>query len=203
MEISPCHNSIAGHQIATNFCTCHDSTAVVPCAKFCSDHCIRIEMRANRNSHRIWIAMEKPLVKRAPETCSLWLWLITTYAFASRWQIEMVRSPKMLKLFKVNVIILLQPKPLWQYQWSNMSTTKLSVAPFWWFKKNRDDITIVAQHVRDLFTIAAKRPSQRIDWNASAVWNREFSNTNLNIFFPRCIAYQTGTYEMTHKRTQS
>ena len=66
MEISPCHNSVAGHQIATNFCTCHGSTAVVPCAKFCSDHCIRIEMRANRNSHRIWIAMEKPLVKRAP-----------------------------------------------------------------------------------------------------------------------------------------
>ena len=67
MEISPCHNSVAGHQIATNFCTCHDSTAVVPCAKFCSDHCIRIEMRANRNSHRIRIAMEKPLVKRAPD----------------------------------------------------------------------------------------------------------------------------------------
>ena len=65
MEISPCHNSVAGHQIATNFCTCHDSTAVVPCAKFCSDHCIRIEMRANR----IWIAMEKPLVKRAPGHC--------------------------------------------------------------------------------------------------------------------------------------
>ena len=27
MEISPCHNSVAGHQIATNFCTCHDSCA--------------------------------------------------------------------------------------------------------------------------------------------------------------------------------
>ena len=66
METSPCHNSVAGHQIATHFCTCHDSTAVVPCTKFCSDHCIRIEVRANRNSHRIWIAMEKPLVKRAP-----------------------------------------------------------------------------------------------------------------------------------------
>ena len=31
MEISPCCNSVDGHQIATNFCTCHDSTAVVPC----------------------------------------------------------------------------------------------------------------------------------------------------------------------------
>ena len=55
---------VIGHQIATNFCTCHDSTAVVPCTKFCSDHCIRIEVRANRNFHRIWIVMEKLFVKR-------------------------------------------------------------------------------------------------------------------------------------------
>ena len=52
METLPCHNAVAGHQIATNFCTCHDSTAVVPCAKFCSDHCIRIEVRVKRNFHR-------------------------------------------------------------------------------------------------------------------------------------------------------
>ena len=63
METSPCCNSVTGHQIATNFCTCHDSTAVVPCTKFCSDHCIRIEMRVKRNFHRILIAMEKT-VKR-------------------------------------------------------------------------------------------------------------------------------------------
>ena len=66
METSPCHNSVAGHHIATNFCTCHDSTTVVPCTKFCNDHCIRIELRVNRNFHRIWIAMENPLVKRWP-----------------------------------------------------------------------------------------------------------------------------------------
>ena len=66
MEISPCCNSVTGHQIATNFCTCHDSTAVVPCTKFCSDHYIRIEMRVKRDFHRIWIAMEKLLVKRGP-----------------------------------------------------------------------------------------------------------------------------------------
>ena len=66
METSPCHNSVAGHQIATNFCTCHDSTAVVPCTKFYCNHCIRIEVRVKRNFHPIWIAMEKPLVKRAP-----------------------------------------------------------------------------------------------------------------------------------------
>ena len=38
METLPCCNSVTGHQIATNLCTCHDSTAVVPCTKFCSDH---------------------------------------------------------------------------------------------------------------------------------------------------------------------
>ena len=58
-------------------------------------------------------------------------------------------------------------------------------------------------HARDLFTTAAERPSQRRDWNASAIWNRGFWNTNLEIFFPRCMAYQTGTYEMTHKSAQS
>ena len=57
METSPCHNSLAGHQIATNFCTCHDSTAVVPCTKFCSDHGIRIEVGVKRNFHRIWIQL--------------------------------------------------------------------------------------------------------------------------------------------------
>ena len=69
METSPCCNSVVGHQIATNFCTSHDSTAVVPCTKFCSDHYIRIKMRVKRNFHRIWIAMEKLLVKRGHVRC--------------------------------------------------------------------------------------------------------------------------------------
>ena len=67
MESSPCCNCVAINQIATHFCTCHDSTAVVPCTKFCSDHCVRIKMRVKRNFHQIWIAMGKPLVKRGPE----------------------------------------------------------------------------------------------------------------------------------------
>ena len=66
METSPCHNSVAGHQISTFFCTCHDSTNVVPSTNFRSDHGIRVEVRVKRNFHRIWIAMEKPLVKRGP-----------------------------------------------------------------------------------------------------------------------------------------
>ena len=66
METSPCHASVAGHQIATNFCTYHDSTAVVPCTKFCSDHCIRIDVRVKHNFHRIWIAMEKKISEMGP-----------------------------------------------------------------------------------------------------------------------------------------
>ena len=66
MENSPRHNSVAGHQITTNFLTFHYSTAVVPCTDFCSDHGIRAEVRVKRIFHWIWIAMEKPLVKRCP-----------------------------------------------------------------------------------------------------------------------------------------
>ena len=64
IKTSPCCNSIAGQQIATNFCTCHDSRSVVSCTKFCSDQFARIEVRVKRNFHRIWIAMENSLVKR-------------------------------------------------------------------------------------------------------------------------------------------
>ena len=38
----------------------------MPCTTFCSDHCIRIEMRAKRGFHRILVAMGEPLVKRGP-----------------------------------------------------------------------------------------------------------------------------------------
>ena len=59
-------NSITDDHIATKFGTCHDSPAVVPCAKYCSDHLISIWMGAKWNFHRIWIVMEKLLVKWAP-----------------------------------------------------------------------------------------------------------------------------------------
>ena len=48
METSPCCKCVAGHQIAINICTCHDSTAVVSCTKFCSDPCSKIEERVER-----------------------------------------------------------------------------------------------------------------------------------------------------------
>ena len=73
IETSPCCNSARGRQIATSFCTCQDSTAAVPCTKLCSGHCIRIKGRVKLNFHRIWIAMEKPLVTRGPG-CAMRLW---------------------------------------------------------------------------------------------------------------------------------
>ena len=66
MEISFSFNSTTDDHIATTFGTCHDSTAVVPCAKYCSDHFISIWMRAKWNFHHIWNVMEKLLVKWAP-----------------------------------------------------------------------------------------------------------------------------------------
>ena len=66
MENSFSSNSITVDHIATKFGTCHDSQAVVPCAKFCSDHFISTWMRAKWNFHHIRIVMAKLLVKWAP-----------------------------------------------------------------------------------------------------------------------------------------
>ena len=60
-------NSIAGYHIATKFCTCCDSTAVMACAKFHNDHLTTIWMRAEWNFHQIWIPMENLFLKWAPE----------------------------------------------------------------------------------------------------------------------------------------
>ena len=53
--------------IATIFGTWHDSWAVVACAKFCCDMITTNWKRAKWNIHRIWIVMEKLLVKWAPD----------------------------------------------------------------------------------------------------------------------------------------
>ena len=66
MANSFCCNFIYGYQIATKFWTCHDSPAVVSCAKFCSDH-IRIEMWAKQKYRRIWMVMENTIVKWATD----------------------------------------------------------------------------------------------------------------------------------------
>ena len=69
MDILLCCNTVTIHPIGTILCTCHDSRAVVACVRFYRDHCIRI-VKAKRNSYRIWIVMEKPLVKRT-HVCKL------------------------------------------------------------------------------------------------------------------------------------
>ena len=43
-----------------------ETSILLQCTKFCSDHCILIEMIVKRSFHRIWIAMGEPLVKRGP-----------------------------------------------------------------------------------------------------------------------------------------
>ena len=50
-----------GRQIVTKFCTCHDSTAVLACAKFCNDYVVKIKARAKWTFHWILIVMEKIL----------------------------------------------------------------------------------------------------------------------------------------------
>ena len=66
MEISFCSHPNTNQVIATIFGTWHDSWAVVACAKFCCDMVISNWIRAKWNFHRIWIVMEKSLVKWAP-----------------------------------------------------------------------------------------------------------------------------------------
>ena len=57
--------------IATKFCTCHDSTAVVACAKVYSNMMAQSGITRKWNSLQIWIAMEKLFAKRvSPALCS-------------------------------------------------------------------------------------------------------------------------------------
>ena len=67
MEISFCSHPNTNKVITTIFGTWHDSWAVVACAKFWCDMVISNWIRAKWNFHRIWIVMEKSLVKRAPD----------------------------------------------------------------------------------------------------------------------------------------
>ena len=77
MGDSSIFNSITDYHIATNFCTWHNSIAVVSCAKLCSNHFIRIWIRSKWNVHYIWIMMQNLLVKWTKrlgkeEVVSLW-----------------------------------------------------------------------------------------------------------------------------------
>ena len=58
LKTLPCCDSIISHQIAPKVYTCHNSTAIMSCAKLCSNHYIWIEMRAKK-IHQIWILIRK------------------------------------------------------------------------------------------------------------------------------------------------
>ena len=66
MEISFCSHPNNDIVIATIFGTWHDSWAVMACAKFCRDMITSNWIKAKWNFHRIWIVMEKSLVKWVP-----------------------------------------------------------------------------------------------------------------------------------------
>ena len=74
MEISFCSHPNTNKVIATIFGTWHDSWAVVACAKFCCDMVISNWKRAKWNFHRIWIVMEKSLVKWVPDCHRTKVW---------------------------------------------------------------------------------------------------------------------------------
>ena len=107
----------------------------------------------------------------------------------------------MLKIFKVNVIL---PKTsvtvsVKQYEHDRVTHYTFSVD----FK----EIKTISQSLPSTCTICFQ-PWQsghhrgEIETHLlSGIVN--FENTNLEIFFPKCIAYQTGPYEMTHKSDQS
>ena len=66
----------------------HHSIAVVPCTKLCSDHCIGIKVKVKQKFHWVWIAMEKPLVKRAPlYSCRLSAGLNLSHLFHLEWPV--------------------------------------------------------------------------------------------------------------------
>ena len=67
MKISFCCNSFPGLQTTTNFRTCHESYAVVSCAKNCG----RISIKAKCNLPHIWIVMKRLLVRWILETLLL------------------------------------------------------------------------------------------------------------------------------------
>ena len=78
MEISFCSHPNNNIVIATIFGTWHDSWAVVVCAKFCRDMITSNWIKAKWNFHRIWIVMEKSLVKWVPD--QRWSKLFTFWA---------------------------------------------------------------------------------------------------------------------------
>ena len=66
-EISSCCNLSTDHQMMTNFCTCNESTAVMPCATFFTITSLESRWEQTKEFHQIWIVIEKTSVKWVPE----------------------------------------------------------------------------------------------------------------------------------------
>ena len=89
VEISSCYNPVAGHQIAKNVCTCHNSTVAVYKIVQWWPNLNRGETETIFASNLI--AMEKPLVERSHEYWITWLfwkcmevvttWTTVAYAY--------------------------------------------------------------------------------------------------------------------------
>ena len=75
-------NSITAQKIAIYFCLCHDSTAVMSRAKFCSDHCIKIWKKAKWNFQQIWTVMKK-LSWTGPWCFTLAQWLLMAWCLST------------------------------------------------------------------------------------------------------------------------
>ena len=117
------------------------------------------------------------------------LWLTTICALASRWQSEMV--PSRVYYVTENVEIFQSkcyhftatktPETVSVKQYEHDRVTRCT------FSVDFKEIKTISQSLPSPYAICLqprqKRPSQRRDWNASAIWNHEFSNTNLEMFF--------------------
>ena len=102
MEISFCSHPNTNKVIATIFGTWHDSWAVVACAKFCCDMVISNWIRAKWNFHRIWIVMEKSLVKWAPEPMQTYVHYCYLHHHQQTFVIFQLKINKQLFQFNVN-----------------------------------------------------------------------------------------------------
>ena len=60
------YNWVVSYKSATNICTCHDSTAVVACANFCSNHIITIWIKTNNISIKFEFLVAKSISAMAP-----------------------------------------------------------------------------------------------------------------------------------------
>ena len=113
------------------------------------------------------------------------LWLTTICALASRWQSEMVPSRVYYvtenvenfqsKCYHFTATKTSETVSVKQYEHDRVTRCTFSVD----FK----EIKTISPSLPSTYAICLQYPSQRRDWNASAIWNHEFSNTNLEIFF--------------------